>query len=100
MSITESDVRHVAALARIGLDDARIPALVDEINGILVHMEALQQAAVPDDVAGELTAAPMPLRDDAAPADPLQYPRESFAPSMRDGFFLVPRLATHGEVPS
>jgi hypothetical protein len=25
----------------------------------------------------------------------LTNPRESFAPLMRDGFFLVPRLATH-----
>jgi hypothetical protein len=28
-------------------------------------------------------------------AIPLAVPRESFAPEMRDGFFLVPRLATH-----
>ena len=26
---------------------------------------------------------------------PLALPRESFAPEMRDGFFLVPRLETH-----
>jgi hypothetical protein len=26
---------------------------------------------------------------------PLAVPREAFAPEMRDGFFLVPRLATH-----
>ncbi|MFY7947926.1 MAG: hypothetical protein ACOVRP_01815, partial [Gemmatimonas sp.] len=28
--------------------------------------------------------------------DPLTRPREAFAPSARDGFFLVPRLASHG----
>ena len=26
---------------------------------------------------------------------PLERPREAFAPQMRDGFFLVPRLSTH-----
>jgi len=37
----------------------------------------------------------MPLRPDEGPAIPLAVGRGDFAPSMRDGFFLVPRLATH-----
>jgi aspartyl-tRNA(Asn)/glutamyl-tRNA(Gln) amidotransferase subunit C len=37
-----------------------------------------------------------PWRDDALAPDPLARPREAFAPSARDGFFLVPRLASHG----
>jgi hypothetical protein len=28
---------------------------------------------------------------------PLARPRDAFAPEMREGFFLVPRLATHEE---
>jgi aspartyl-tRNA(Asn)/glutamyl-tRNA(Gln) amidotransferase subunit C len=39
----------------------------------------------------------MPLRADDAPPVVLQRAREAFAPATRDGFFLVPRLATHGE---
>ncbi|MBL0941038.1 MAG: Asp-tRNA(Asn)/Glu-tRNA(Gln) amidotransferase subunit GatC [Gemmatimonadaceae bacterium] len=95
MSVTPVDVRHVARLARLGLDDARIPSLVDELNGILAHMDVLQQVDISAalDTTGEQAA---PLRDDANPADALQRPRESFAPAMRDGFFLVPRLSTHG----
>jgi aspartyl-tRNA(Asn)/glutamyl-tRNA(Gln) amidotransferase subunit C len=36
-----------------------------------------------------------PLRADVGPQIPLARERETFAPSMRDGFFLVPRLSTH-----
>ncbi len=37
----------------------------------------------------------MPLRADAGPPEPLARPPEAFAPSVRDGLLLVPRLATH-----
>jgi hypothetical protein len=38
----------------------------------------------------------MPLRaDEPGRSVPLARARETFAPLMRDGFFLVPRLATH-----
>lgn len=97
MSVTPDDVRHVARLARLGIDDIRIPALVAELNGILAHMDVLQQV----DVAGVPLTPPnavMPLRDDALPPDALQRDRAAFAPRAREGFFLVPRLATHGQL--
>ena len=95
MSVTPDDVRHVARLARVGLEEARIPSLVTELNGILGHMDVLQQVDVS---AVPLTPADQaaPLRDDALPPEPLQRVRDAFAPAMRDGFFLVPRHATHG----
>ena len=95
MSVTPEDVRHVARLARVGLAEARIPSLVNELNGILAHMDVLQQVDIRGvaEVAAEDSA---PLRDDALPSDTLQRTREAFAPASRDGFFLVPRLATHG----
>ncbi|MCE2902844.1 MAG: Asp-tRNA(Asn)/Glu-tRNA(Gln) amidotransferase subunit GatC [Gemmatimonas sp.] len=96
MSVSMEDVRQLAQLARVGLDEEHIPTLVQELNGILGHMDALQRV--------DITRVPptppgweAPLRDDAAPADALVRPRAGFAPAMRDGFFLVPRLATHGE---
>lgn len=95
MSISAADVRHVAALARVGIDDARVPVLVTELNGILVHMDALQQVSLPDEDAAEVSTG-MPLRDDQPGSVALRIAREAFAPAMRDGFFLVPRIATHG----
>jgi len=40
-------------------------------------------------------AAGTPLRVDVGNQIPLARPREAFAPAMRDGFLIVPRLATH-----
>lgn len=96
MSVTPEDVRHVARLARLGVPEERMPALVAELNGILAHMDVLQQVNVGDPARAE-SATAISLRDDDVPAESLHRPREAFAPAMRDGFFLVPRLSTHGE---
>ncbi|MCU0618590.1 MAG: Asp-tRNA(Asn)/Glu-tRNA(Gln) amidotransferase subunit GatC [Gemmatimonadaceae bacterium] len=96
MAVSEADVRHVAALARLALDEARIPALVRELNTILDHMAVL--ADVPTDGADDDERAPMRLRDDVVDPAPMVRPLESFAPSTRDGFLLVPRLDTHGHL--
>jgi aspartyl-tRNA(Asn)/glutamyl-tRNA(Gln) amidotransferase subunit C len=96
VSVSNEDVLHVAQLARLVIDDARLPGLVAELNGILRHIDALQQATIPTDL-GERAVAGMPLRADDAPPVALQRAREAFAPATRDGFFLVPRLATHGD---
>lgn len=97
MAVTESDVRHVASLARLAVDPTRLPVLVNELNGILGHMEVLERVETRSD-AGDARPeiATTPMRDDASGFPvPLARPREEFAPQTRDGFFLVPRLATH-----
>jgi aspartyl-tRNA(Asn)/glutamyl-tRNA(Gln) amidotransferase subunit C len=95
-SVSVEDVRHVATLARLGLTDAQAEALTRDLNTILEHMAVL--ASVKTDAVAEaagIGAAGMPLAQDHGPSAPLGEPPESFAPSMRDGFFLVPRLASH-----
>ena len=97
MAVSEDDVRHVASLARLGLDPARLPSLVSELNGILAHMEvlgAVDTGSQVSDVEGRPSTTAMRSDTDGSSV-PLVIPRESFAPGMRDGFFLVPRLATH-----
>lgn len=96
MSVTEDEVRHVATLARLGLDETRIPTIAAELNGILAHMEVLSK--VDTSIVGPVTGvgtAGTPLRVDGGNQIPLARPREAFAPAMRDGLLLVPRLATH-----
>lgn len=93
MSIASSDVRHLAALARVGLDESRIPSLVEQLNGILAHMDVLQGVSIPEHL--DVDSRQMPLRADVIGSVPLASPREAFAPATRDGFLLVPRLATH-----
>lgn len=100
MAVTRDDVMHIAALARLAIDEQRVPELVDQLNAILGHMDVLQRV----ETHGAATTAPglehMPLADDAGPAIPLHHPLQSIAPEMRDGFFLVPRLATHDDAES
>ena len=99
MAVTIEDVRHIADLARLGLTEDRARALVAELNAILGHMEALAKVDTAGvEAAVGVGAAGTPLRADAGPPPGLARAPEAFAPSMRDGFFVVPRLATHETV--
>lgn len=96
MAVTIDDVRHIAELARLGLDSERARNLVAELNTILGHMDALSKV---DTTGVEATvgvgAAGTPLRADAGPPPPLTHAPAAFAPAMRKGLFVVPRLSTH-----
>ena len=98
MAVSEDDVRHVAGLARLAIDAKRLPSLVSELNGILEHMETLGEVqttgSAMGDGGGGTTSTPM-RSDSDGKSIPLVVPRDSFAPEIRDGFFLVPRLETH-----
>ncbi len=100
MSVTVDDVRHIAALARLGLPPDRIPSLVAELNRILEHMDALGAVpSRPDQRVTGVSGGGMPLREDVGPQIPLARTRDELAPVMRDGFFIVPRLASHEDSP-
>lgn len=95
MAVTHDDVRHIANLARLGIDPSRLDDLVRELNGILVHMEVLQQVDTGDagdDGRAGAQSSGTPLRSDSSGPIPMQLPLESFAPAMRDGFITVSRL--------
>jgi aspartyl-tRNA(Asn)/glutamyl-tRNA(Gln) amidotransferase subunit C len=96
MAVTREDVLHIAELARLGVDAARADELTKELSAILAHMDVLSQV----DTAGVPATAGMgeggtPLRPDVGVPPLMKGTLESFAPAMRDGFFIVPRLATH-----
>ena len=99
MPISLTDVRHVAALARLRLTDDQAAAAAAELTTILSHMDALSSV----DVAGVeetigIGARGTPVRSDTGPSLPLAHALSAFAPSMRDGFLLVPRLSSHDSV--
>ncbi len=93
MAVTRDDVRHVAGLARLGISDDALETYVSQLNGILGHMEVL--AKVKTDGVETPAEQGMPLRDDVVNPVPLARALAEFAPKVRDGFILVPRLATH-----
>lgn len=94
-AVSLDDVRRAAALARLGLTDEQARALTRELNGILDHMAVLQGVDTTGVSEYCATGNPMSLREDHGPAIPLVDPPAAFAPRMRDGFFVVPRLASH-----
>ena len=96
MAVTIDDVRHIASLARLGLAEPRAAAIVTELNTILAHMDELAKV----DTTGVqeaigVGAEGLPVRSDAGMPFPLARSLDAFAPSLRDGFLLVPRLSTH-----
>ena len=95
MAVTRDEVLHIASLARFRLDDARVETLARDLNSILRHVEVLAAVDTSSVSLSDEQSASTPLRPDHGPPPPLAAPLESFAPEMKDGFFLVPRLATH-----
>ena len=96
MAVSNVDVRHVAGLARLGMDENRASVIASELNTILDHMSVL--AAVDTSDVEPLSAVGTtgaPMRPDSGSPIPLLRPPPSFAPRIEDGFFLVPRLSTH-----
>ena len=96
MAVSDADVLHVAALARLAMPAERVPALVRELNGILGHMAVLETVDVSS--VGDDSPVPMPRRDDVVAPIRLARPLAEFAPAPRDGFLLVPRLSTHSKL--
>lgn len=96
MAVSDADVLHVSALARLAIPADRVPALVRELNGILDHMAVLETVDV--STVGDDVRAAMPRRDDAVSPIAMLRPLAAFAPSPRDGFLLVPRLGTHSQL--
>ncbi len=100
MGVTREDVRHVSSLARLRLGDADVDRMTADLNGILAHVDALAEAehgsAPPAvDGSGGQVRAYAPLRPDSPAGEPLAIDPADFAPGWEDGFFTVPRLASH-----
>ena len=93
MSVDEKTVRRIAHLARIAVDDAALPALARELNGILHFMDQLNEVDV--DGVEPMTsnvAQPLRLRDDVVTDGGKIADVLSNAPKSADGFFVVPKV--------
>jgi aspartyl-tRNA(Asn)/glutamyl-tRNA(Gln) amidotransferase subunit C len=93
MSVTSHQVRHIAKLARIGMDDAEIEAMVPELNNILGWVEQLSE--VDTDGVEPLTAVidqKLRLRDDVVNDGNIRDEVLANAPDAQHGFFAVPKV--------
>ncbi len=96
MAVTHDDVRHIAELSRLTVPEARLEALAAELNGILIHVDTLSEADTSEiEKAAQVASDGTPLRSDSSGPIPLLTPLRDFAPEVRDGLILVPRLASH-----
>jgi aspartyl-tRNA(Asn)/glutamyl-tRNA(Gln) amidotransferase subunit C len=93
MSISLDEVRHVARLARLDLDDAEILSLQGELNALLGHFVDIQAI----DTSGiEARATAIVLQNVWSIDDPfLGLTRDDAlrnAPLSRAGLFVVPQI--------
>lgn len=93
MSLNSSQLKHVAHLSRIALEESKIPALVDDLNAILAFAEQLKDSRL-DDLAP--MAHPLdqqqPLRADAVTETNQRDQLQKGAPAKDRGLFLVPKV--------
>ena len=93
MSVSSQQVRHIAKLARIGMSDAEIEALVPALNNILGWVEQLGEVAT-DGVEPLATVIDLKLRlrDDAVTDGNIRDAVLANAPEAQHGFFAVPKV--------
>jgi len=93
MSVSNEQVRHIARLARIGMSDSEIEALVPELNNILGWVEQLGE--VDTDGVEPLTAVidqKLRLREDVVDDGNIRDKVLANAPEAQHGFFAVPKV--------
>ncbi len=98
MALSESEVRHVAMLARLALSDEQVDTLRVELNSILGHIDAIQQLDLADVPP---TAHAIPVVNETRADEPRPcLPRELAllnAPESENGAFLIPQMTGGGE---
>lgn len=93
MSVTPEDVRKVARLSRIKIDETRVEPMTAELNGILDWIEQLNEVDV-DGVEPMTTPVKMtlPMREDEVTDGNKQDQVLANSPRAEDGFFVVPKV--------
>ncbi|MDZ4096687.1 MAG: Asp-tRNA(Asn)/Glu-tRNA(Gln) amidotransferase subunit GatC [Paracoccaceae bacterium] len=93
MSIDIETARRVAKLARIRVEEAALPALAQELSGILGFMEQLNEVDVTG-IEPMTSVTPMRLkrRADVVTDGNMQAQILANAPDAREGFFAVPKV--------
>lgn len=92
MSVTKDDVKKVARLSRIAVDDSRLEGLAGELNGILNWIEQLNEVDIDGiEPMTSVVEASLPMREDKVTDGDKVDDVLANAPKSEDGFFIVPR---------
>jgi aspartyl-tRNA(Asn)/glutamyl-tRNA(Gln) amidotransferase subunit C len=93
MPLSKDEVRHVAMLARLGLEPGDEEFYADQLSGILAHIDRLQQLdteAIPP--TAQVVEVASRLREDEPRPCLTQEEALANAPAAVDGFFRVPSI--------
>ena len=93
MSLTPDDVRRLARLARIAIDDEESAAVLERLNavlGLVDQMRAVDTRGIePMSHAVDIAQR---LRADEVREDDQRSLYQSVAPAVEDGLYLVPKV--------
>ena len=97
MALTQTEVRHVALLARLALDDEQVAILQTELNGVFDYIDQISQLDLAD-VEPMVHSIPLvnSMRADV-PVPGLDRERALMnAPAREDDAILIPRIIGPG----
>lgn len=93
MALTLDDVKRVAHLARLAVDDAEAQAALGELSGIFGLIEQMQAVDVTDIVPmSHAQDIMLRLREDAVTEGDQHALFQSVAPQVEAGLYLVPKV--------
>lgn len=91
--LSTTEVKKIAHLARLGIEDESVDAYADDLNGVLVLMEQMSEL---DTKNVKPMAHPMDqiqrLRADKITEINHRNYFQNIAPQVEDGLFLVPKV--------
>ncbi|MEJ0025250.1 MAG: Asp-tRNA(Asn)/Glu-tRNA(Gln) amidotransferase subunit GatC [Rhizomicrobium sp.] len=93
MTVGKDDVRKIAKLARLALDEGRVAPMVEELNGILKWVEQLDEVNVEGiKPMTSVVAQTLKMRDDVVTDGGAADALMANAPEGVDHFFVVPKV--------
>lgn len=93
MSVSLNDVKRVAELARIEIDDREAAAMLDQLSGIFGLIEQMQAVDTSDTAPMAHTRdMTLRLRDDVATEPDQRELFQAVAPQVEAGLYLVPKV--------
>ena len=98
MSLELSDVKRIANLARLELNDAEAASTLDKLNGFFSIAEQLKAvdttgvAPLNHPLAAQMPEICLRLREDVVTESNQREAYQQVAPATQDGLYLVPKV--------
>jgi len=98
MSLTLADVKRIANLAQLDMDEAHAETALAELNGIFALAEQMQAvdttgvAPLSQPLSAIMASLPLRLREDAVTEENRRADYQAVAPKTQDGLYLVPKV--------